>query len=300
MNYTIIYNITIGFFLLFLGWYVYRIPCQRTVQKYFFWLCVSIATWRLCFGFRFLVPFEFREIVLNWMLIPILFSPYLFYSLVKSLFGNKNTPSRWTFFINSVIFCYLIFTAATGLVAKIQDHSTFTYQPTYNYHLIIAYCVIYISFSFTILVKIAFQSRGDLRVRAFLLSSGTFIAFTVTILCVYILPFYGHFYSSEAVLGLLPSSILWAVAILHYDAFEIREKILEGKHLPMLNRIFSFPVLGLYNLLDSPEYGFKLLNSKSMLTLDILIEDHKLRKSTNLDIEDISGILANRYKKRIR
>ncbi|MGQ2871885.1 LIC10906 family membrane protein, partial [Leptospira santarosai] len=78
MNYTIIYNITIGFFLLFLGWYVYRIPCQRTVQKYFFWLCVSIATCRLCFGFRFLVPFEFREIVLNWMLIPILFSPYLF------------------------------------------------------------------------------------------------------------------------------------------------------------------------------------------------------------------------------
>ncbi|EKR27802.1 hypothetical protein LEP1GSC087_1230 [Leptospira interrogans serovar Bataviae str. L1111] len=37
-----------------------------------------------------------------------------------------------------------------------------------------------------------------------------------------------------------------------------------------------------------------------MFTLGILIEDYKLRKSTNLDIEDISGILANRYKKRIR
>ncbi|MDL5247331.1 hypothetical protein FH581_023395 (plasmid) [Leptospira weilii] len=300
MNSIIFYNIIIGFFLLFLGWYVNRIPSQKIVQKYFFRLCVSLAIWRLCFGFRYLIPFEFREIVLNWMLIPILFVPYLFYSLVRSLFGNNTVSGRWTFFINSMILCYLIFTAATGLVAKIQDLSTFTYQPTYNYHLIIAYCVIYISFSFTILVKTAFQSRGDLRVRAFLLSLGTFIAFTVTIFCVYILPFYGHFYSSEAVLGLFPSSIFWAVAILHYDAFEIRENILKGERLPLLNRIFSFPVLGLYNLLDSPEYGFKLLNSKSMLTLDILIEDHKLRKSTNLDIVDISGILANRYKKRIR
>nr|WP_235596870.1 histidine kinase N-terminal 7TM domain-containing protein [Leptospira alstonii] len=289
-----------GFFLLFLGGYVYRIPPHKNVQKYFFWLCVSLAAWRFCFGFRFLIPFEFREIVLNWMLIPILFTPYLFHAVIRSLFGNHFAPSRSNLIFNSIILCYLIFTAATGLVAEIQDRSTFSYRPTYNYHLIIAYCGIYISFSFIILVKRAFQNRGDLRVRAFLLSVGTFIAFTVSILCVYILPLYGYFYAPKAAFGLLPSSILWAVAILHYDAFEIREKILEGERLPILNRIFSLPVLGLYNLLDSPQYGFKLLNSKSMVTLGILTENYKLRKSTDFDVEDISGIIADRFKKRIR
>ncbi|EQA79703.1 hypothetical protein LEP1GSC193_0316 [Leptospira alstonii serovar Pingchang str. 80-412] len=237
---------------------------------------------------------------MNWTLIPILFTPYLFYALVRSLFEDHFAPSRWNLFINLIALCYLIFTAATGSVAEIQDRSIFSYRPTYNYHLSIVYCGIYISFSFIILVKKAFQNRGDLRVRAFLISVGTFIAFSVSILCVYILPLCGYFYAPKAAFGLLLAFIFGAVAILHYDAFEIKEKILEGEKLPLINRIFSLPVLGLYNLLDSPQYGFKLLNSKSMVTLGILTENYKLQKSTDFDVEDISGIIADRFKKRIR
>ncbi len=82
------------------------------------------------------------------------------------------------------------------------------------------------------------RRSGDERIRSFLMLTGLVIALSVSIIFVYILPLMGLFKAYYSALGLLPFAIFGAVAILHYDAFKIRELVMNGSSLPLLNRVF--------------------------------------------------------------
>ncbi|XDD52049.1 histidine kinase N-terminal 7TM domain-containing protein [Leptospira sp. WS92.C1] len=296
-----IYNVSIGFFLLYLGVYVFKMPPgANRAQKYFFWLCFALSLWMFGLGFRSLLPLEIRGIVLNWILIPVLFLPSLLDAVISSIKGDKLRFTRTRFFLNFLFLPYLLFVTSIGSAVKIQDHIQFSYLPTFNYHLIILYCGIYISISCVSIVRIMIRERGDKRVRAFLLLSGTLIALIVSVLCVYVFPLLGFFYASRTAFGLLPFSILWAVAILHYDAFEIRERILDGKELPFLNRISSLLVLGLFRILDPSEYSMRLLISKANVVLGVVSKNHELAMRTDLETLERAEMVAGVYYDRLK
>ncbi|EMJ92767.1 LIC10906 family membrane protein [Leptospira alstonii] len=299
-----IYNVSTGIFLLFLGVYILRIPPGKSVQKHFFGLCLLLAFWMFGLGFRGTLPTDLRGIVLNWILIPVLFIPIMLYTIVNSIFGNKNKLSKLRFILNFIVLPYLLFVTSIGDAVKIQDPFVFSYHPTINYHLIIAYSTFYVSLSCISILQAMIRDKGDERVRAFLLLSGIIIALFATILCVYVFPLLGLFYSSKLAVGLLPFSIIWAVAILHYDAFEIREHILEGEQpLPLLNRIASIPILKLFWFLDREEYYSRIISSKANVIQNVTHIHHELlwrEEASSLNAKERAELLARIFSKRIR
>ncbi|WP_078124978.1 LIC10906 family membrane protein [Leptospira alexanderi] len=299
-----IYNIIIGIFLVFLGFYILIIPPGKRVQKYFFCLCVLLTLWVFALGFRYLLSIEMREIVLNWILIPVLFIPTFLDIIVNSIFKSKYSFSKIRIALNVIFLPYLLYVALTGEAVKILDPLLFSYRPTLNYHLIISYSTFYISLSCISIIRSMIKDKGDERVRAFLLLLGVVIALFTTLLCVYIFPLLGLFYSNKLAFGFLPFSIIWAIAILHYDAFEIREHIIEEElSLPFLNRISSFPILKLFQILDPEEYCSRIILSKTNVVLKITSINSDLlnrENSKSLNNKDRAEVLARIFFQRIR
>ncbi|TGK10387.1 LIC10906 family membrane protein [Leptospira stimsonii] len=301
MESTNIYNVAIGCFLMGLGWYVRRITPAKDIQKKFFWLCFFLSTWMFFHGFRVLLSDEYRELALNWTLLPILCVPFCLFGIVTSLFTpEKNIQNLQNKTINYGILIYLLGSAFFCNAVEIKDPEKFSYKPTINYHLIIAYCAFFIAYSCYIMVSSVFRRRGDLRVRAFLLALGTVLALIVSIICVYVLPLLGFFYASKSAFGFVPFSLLWAIAILHYDVFEIRERKLEGDYLPFLSRLSTGFMLSLYHVLDPIGYNLRLEDSKLNVTIGMLFDDYYLRKSKNLNPSIRAKKITERFGHRIK
>ncbi|EQA62784.1 MULTISPECIES: LIC10906 family membrane protein [Leptospira] len=304
-----IYNILVAIFLLSIGFYVQRAGNGKGAQKQFFLLCTALAVWMFCHGFRVLLPEELREIALNWTLIPILFVPRILHKIVNLMFDSSKNRKEFQPF-HWVVLVYLLSCAFFCNAISIIDTSKFTYVYNYSYHLINAYALLYISYSCYLMFRSIFRSKGDLRIRAFLFSCGSIIALVFTIACTWILPYYGLYWASKSVFGFLPFALFWSIAILHsdekdphwksYDAFKIREYILDGKKLPFLNRISSFFVLGLFKILDPNEYSMRLLISKANVVLNVASKNHELAMQMDLEkferAEIVAGIFQNRIK----
>ncbi|AXR61950.1 hypothetical protein DQM68_15990 [Leptospira mayottensis] len=126
----------------------------------------------------------------------------------------------------------------------------------------------------------------------------------VSLIFVYILPLHGYFFASNSAFGILISSLFWAVAILHYDAFEIREHIIEGENrLPLLNRISSFLMLKLFQILDSEEYNNRIVLSKANVILNVtsVFDDLKSREEAKrLNAKERAEVLARIFYRRIQ
>lgn len=183
---------------------------------------------------------------------------------------------------------------------EIRDPEKFSYSPTWNYHLIIGYCSFYVLIScFKTFISI-FKNHADERVKAFLLFSGIMISLSVSLLFVYILPLLGYFFASKSAFGIIVSSVLWVIAILHYDAFRIRESILEGNSIPLLTRLSSSFFLALFRILDPNEYRMRLLISKANLVLNVASKNHELAMKTDLEKFERAEIVADIFRNRIR
>ncbi|TGK36204.1 hypothetical protein EHQ12_04095 [Leptospira gomenensis] len=302
MHATNIFNVVIGFFLFFLGLYVRNAGSGRVAQKKFFWLCVALSLWMLCHGLRILLPDSLRELALNWTLIPILFVPHILFQVVQAIFGvgNHFLFRNISIHLHSLILIYMVGSVFLCNAVEIKDPDRFTYQPNANYHLIITYELIYISYSCYLLMRALFRFDGDLRIRAFLLAIGTVSALAFTITCVWALPMLGLFWASKSIFGFIPFSLFWATAVLHYDTFEIREKILEGMPTPLLSRYSSRIMLGLYALLDPSGYSMRIAESKLAVTAGILFEDYYLRESYRLSMQTRAEALSEKFKHRIK
>lgn len=100
------------------------------------------------------------------------------------------------------------------------------------------------------------------------------------------------------------SSLLWAVAILHYDAFEIREHIIDGDSRPLfLNWIFSVPILKLFQILDPEEYCDRIVLSKTNVILNVTTVFDELKnreEAQRLSTKERAELLARIFNRRIR
>ncbi|EMN00706.1 LIC10906 family membrane protein [Leptospira noguchii] len=261
-----------GLFVISLGFYVWIFASNKPVRNSFFLLTISLSVWLLCLGLRVYAPNEYKSILVNWTLIPVLFTPYFLHSLTSYLFApyKKSNEMSWKSIGNIIVLVYLMISILNCKVVHLTEPDIFAYTPTWIYHLLIGYCSFYILFSSIQVLIVIFQKRGDDRVRSFLFFSGIIISLFVSLIFVYILPLHGYFLASNSAFGIMISSLLGAVAILHYDAFEIREHIIEGdSHLPLLNRISSVPILKLFQILDPEEYCNRIVLSKTNVILNV-------------------------------
>lgn len=210
----------------------------------------------------------------------------------------------WKSIGNIIVLVYLMISILNCKVVHLTEPDIFAYTPTWIYHLLIGYCSFYILFSSIQVLILIFQKRGDDRVRSFLFFSGIIISLFVSLIFVYILPLHGYFLASNSAFGIMISSLLWAVAILHYDAFEIREHIIDGdSQLPLLNRIFSVPILKLFQILDPEEYCNRIVLSKTNVILNVTTVFDELKnreEAKKLNTKERAELLARIFNRRIR
>ncbi|PJZ51619.1 LIC10906 family membrane protein [Leptospira adleri] len=300
MQVTNIFSVSVGLFIVLLGFYVRNVGSGKIAQKHFFQLSLALSVWMFCHGFRILLPEFLRELALNWTLIPILFVPHSLFQIVRLIFRPELKIGSTISQIHLFGFIYMIGSVFLCNAVEIKDPERFTYRPTINYHAIILYEFTYISFSCAVLVRSVFRFSGDLRIRAFLLSAGTIMALLFTIFCVWIMPLFGYFWASKSAFGFIPFFLFWAVAVLHYDTFEIRERILEGERTPILSRYSSSIMMTLYNVLDPAGYNLKLAESKIAVTAGILLENNYLSESLNMNVRARSKKLYDKFKHRLK
>ncbi|MBM9578885.1 hypothetical protein JWG45_17200 [Leptospira sp. 201903070] len=292
----------IGIFAFSLGLYVRIFAPKGLVRNYFFYLTISLSLWMLFLGQRGSFGLEYRNILINWTLLPIIFAPYLLHEVVSSLLEIRRSSifRKFEYTSNFILLLYFSIVILSCNVVKIREPEVFSYTPTWNYHLIIGYCCFYILISCFKAFFSIFKSRGDERVKAFLLFSGIIISLTVSLVFVYILPLIGYFLASKSAFGIIIASAFWTIAILHYDAFSIRENILEGNPIPILTRLSSSFFLVLFRILDPNEYYMKLLISKANVVLNVTSKNHELAMRTDLEkferAEMVAGIYQNRIK----
>ncbi|UOG62604.1 LIC10906 family membrane protein [Leptospira noguchii] len=294
-------TIGIGLFILYFGVYVYRIFPRKKIQIYFLLLCVTLSLWMGGLGFRSYFPLTYREIFLNWILFPVVYIPFFLDLVVCSLIRKRFKFNFYRVISVFVILPTFSVISLLGAFVKLNDPIRYFYSPNLNYHLFIFYIIVSVVQSTFSLGRVMVRRSGDERIRSFLMLTGLLIALSVSIIFVYILPLSGLFKASYSALGLLPFTVLWAVAILHYDAFKIRELVMNGNSLPLLNRIFSIVVLSLYRLMDRNGYKLKLILSKANVTLNIVDKHYEIAvRYPSLEKMERAEIVANIYRNRIR
>ncbi|EKR92376.1 LIC10906 family membrane protein [Leptospira santarosai] len=294
-------TITISLFILYFGIYVYRIDLKKRIQTYFLLLSVALSLWMGGLGLRSFFPLTYREIFLNWILFPVVYIPFFLDLVVCSLMRKKFKFNFYRVVSVFVILPTFSLISLLGAFVKLNDPIHYTYSPYINYHLFIFYIIVSVAHSTFSLGRVMVRRSGDERIRSFLMLTGLVIALSVSIIFVYILPLMGLFKAYYSALGLLPFAIFGAVAILHYDAFKIRELVMNGSSLPLLNRVFSIVVLSLYRLMDRNGYKIKLILSKANVTLNIVDKHYELAaRYPFLEKMERAEIVANIYRKRIR
>lgn len=128
----------VSFFVFWLGIYVYRNSIQsESTQKWFLLFALSLGAWVFILGARNVVMLEWREFLHELTLIPILFTPYLFFRFVKSIFNFDYKLSRVGFAINTALITYFLYCAITHQFVQLLDTVNFAYTPTYKYHYIV-------------------------------------------------------------------------------------------------------------------------------------------------------------------
>ncbi|RHX83192.1 hypothetical protein DLM78_22985 [Leptospira stimsonii] len=120
------------------------------------------------------------------------------------------------------------------------------------------------------------------------MNGGIILTLTFAIIFIYILPLMGIFYAYWSSIGVLISILLWAMAILHFDAFETRSFIMRNpyvarRQIPILSRYTFKPILALHRLLDPLDYRIKLRNSRVEIVRYLLHYHLILMKDSNLN-----------------
>lgn len=300
MNFSIYLCSGVATFIFFLGIYVFRIQERKKIQSVFLLLCTLMSTWIFAFAFRDFVSLQYKHLALDWMLIPTIFFPILLDQIVSLISDSNYKFQNWKKGILSGIVAYFIWAACTCSYSVIGDIEKFTYSSTIHYHFLIGYITVYTSYSIVRLMRSIFQSSGGQRVRAMLMATGIFVSLSFAIIFIYLLPLFGIFHGYLTSIGVLISIVLWAVAILQYDAFEMKLAIISGQKVPLLYRISLNPFLLIFSLIDPFEFRNRNFQMKASFATDFLYTDLNLRLNTDLSHRRRAEVLATKYERYIK
>ncbi|EMY79231.1 putative membrane protein [Leptospira weilii serovar Ranarum str. ICFT] len=268
---SVLFNLFTATSIFLLGFYIKKNRDQLiSVRITFFYLTLSVGLWTLFSSCRQYIPYSIRLYAPNLILISVIFVPFLLSRIVNKLVDENYNASRLRKLIETSLIAYLGISGLSFNLIKITDIQTLTHEPLLAYHILIIYSILWMCESIFKLTKCLIVSDGMVRVRLSLMLFGISSAFLIIIPLVWILPFFGIYQGSYASIGTMICIIFWGVAILHYDAFQTREEIFSGKHVPLLNRITLNPILKLYSILDPEEFEMRRLDSNSILAREVI------------------------------
>ncbi|WP_061209603.1 LIC10906 family membrane protein [Leptospira borgpetersenii] len=286
--------------ILSLGFYIKKIGNPyKTVSQSFYYLTLSVGFWTFLIGLRQYFPFIIRPYA-SLILLSVIFAPLYLSRVVNKLLDNSYIPSVMRKILETCLIGYLIYSISKLNIINILDLDKFTYEPLLAYHILIIYSILWICESIFKLTKCLIVSDGMVRVRLSLMLFGIFSAFLIIIPLVWILPFFGIYQGSYASIGTMICIIFWAVAILHYDAFQTREEIFTGKQVPILNRITLNPILKLYSILDPEGFEMKRLNANSVLAKEVLDTAFDWFFKANIPFQATARKIAIKYDKYLK
>ncbi|WP_078123983.1 LIC10906 family membrane protein [Leptospira alexanderi] len=249
------FAIVVGFFVFGLGVYVYRNSLQNaSSQKWFLLFNISVGSWIFMLGLRSLIVSEWREVIHHFLLIPILFSPYLFFRFVKSIFDRDYKMGRVATGLNVIVIGYFLFIAINLLYSAYVNTDNFSHRPTIHYHLLIMYCTVYFAFSLFVLWREVGKHQLH-RIQAMLITVGTLIGLSISVLFVYILPLLcGIYLAPCSAIGVAIANLFFAAAVLLGNVFKLNANLLSGKPLPWLSRVVVIAVVVVYRYVDPAEF----------------------------------------------
>ncbi|UML78949.1 hypothetical protein [Leptospira kirschneri] len=258
--------VCVSFFVFWLGIYVYRNSIQNeSSQKWFLIFALSIGAWVFILGARNVVMLELREFLHHLTLIPILFTPYLFFRFVKSLFNPQYKQSRVGLAINTALITYFLYCVITRQFVQLLDTVNFAYKPTYKYHIFIIYCATYFIGTLGIL-WLEVRRYQQHKIQAILITTGTLIAVSICVLFVYVLPLQGIFLAPFASIGVAIAGLFFAAAALLGNAFNLNAIAASGSPIPRLSRVTVLVVIAVYRFVDPvalKKFGTKLISGQT-------------------------------------
>lgn len=246
--------VCVSFFVFWLGIYVYRNSIQsESSQKWFLLFALSIGAWVFILGARNVAMLEWREFLHELTLIPILFTPYLFFRFVKSLFNPQYKQSRVGLAINTALITYFLYCAITRQFVQLLDTVNFSYRPTYKYHIFIIYCATYFIGSLVVL-WLEVRRYQQHKIQAILITTGTLIAVAICVLFVYVLPLRGIFLAPYSAIGVAIAGLFFAAAALLGNALITNATIESGDPVPRFSRTVVLLVVVIYKYVDPVEF----------------------------------------------
>ncbi|TGK18847.1 LIC10906 family membrane protein [Leptospira stimsonii] len=282
----------------FFGIYVFRLKPRQSVQTIFFILNLLLSLWMLIQVGRSFLPIPFRNFALNLTFLPISFAPFTLYVLFKKIENKDKGIPVWTSIVNFFGSIFILYTCLSQRMATLKDPVNFIFDLNLNYHFLVAYLSFWMFMAIGTVTRTMLVKRGDFRVRLFIVLLGAALVLPITTAFVYFLPLFGIYKPYLSSAGLIFASILWAVAILHYDAFEIKAQVLNGKDVLFLNRAASFGFLKLLEKLDPMRFIQRSAREKEEITKQILIQDYNLAEKTGeLSVEKRARILSKKFGK---
>ncbi|XDD49598.1 histidine kinase N-terminal 7TM domain-containing protein [Leptospira sp. WS92.C1] len=301
MNLNMLFTMFAGILHFFFGVYVFRLKPRQKAQKIFFLLSLLLSLWLFIQAFRGLLPPEYRNLALNLNFLPMCFLPVVLYLLFSTIEDIKKKTPLWISAIGVIGLAYFTYACIFQKMASLEDPVSFGYEFNLNHHLLVLYSLFWLILTVPSLMKKMLIKRGDFKVRLFLILVGAFLAVPGTIVFSYILPFLGIYKAYLSSIGLAIGSILWAVAILHYDAFKIKAGVIEGADMSLINRAASGGFLKLMEKLDPMRFIQKSSKAKAELTKQILIQDYNLASNTGeFSVEKRAKMLSQKFGKYFR
>ncbi|TGN00330.1 hypothetical protein EHR03_12935 [Leptospira mayottensis] len=140
-----------------------------------------------------------------------------------------------------------------------------------------------------------------------LITVGTLIGLSVSVLFVYILPLlYGIYLAPCSAIGVAIANLFFAAAALLGNAFRINADVASGLRVPTLNRVVVIVVVAIYRFVDQTEFVKKsefwreANFTKENFAMNLLYSDHKLRMNTEMDLSSRAKFLVDEYQSFIK
>ncbi|EMO25887.1 hypothetical protein LEP1GSC170_1237 [Leptospira interrogans serovar Bataviae str. HAI135] len=214
---------------------------------------ISVGSWIFLLGARYVVMLEWRIYSQHSALVPIVFAPYLFFRFVKSTFDPEYKMSRAWLVINTVPILYFAYLAITCQYLQQPDVINYAYKLSLQYHILIIYCATYFMWSMIALWIDVWRYQQH-KIQAVLITVGTLIAVSVSVLFVYVLPMYGIFLAPFSSIGVAIAGLFFAAAALLGNAFKLNALVKSGKYVPRLNRVVVIVAVVIYRYVDPVEF----------------------------------------------
>ncbi|WP_061232577.1 histidine kinase N-terminal 7TM domain-containing protein [Leptospira noguchii] len=247
--------IFVSLFVFWLGIYVYRNSLQNeSSQKWFLLFVISAGGWIFLLGMRNIVLMEWRLYYHHWTLIPILFTPHLFFRFAKSIFDPEYKMGSGLFVINTVGIAYFTYLAITCQFMVHSDGINYAYEPRPQYHLYIMYCVLYyIGTLITLWIDVRRYKQH--KIQAILITIGTIITVSISVLFVYVLPMiFGIYLAPYSSIGVAIAGLFFAAAALLGNAFKLNALVDSGANVTKLNRVIVIVAVVIYRYVDPVEF----------------------------------------------